>query len=186
MAPSDKLPTSSTSVSLPLVDITCKFAYECVKGKHSGDINDSNNHIQIKTDPNSYLNCRLSPGSQMIICRAQFLWANYSGDLSGVYDRVEDTLFSTKLLKNTLHNDPGTDSAISKATITLFKERTQNGTLVENGGRYLRLDLEFTGSPAHSAKIWGKRVDTSGDIQFSREEKQRLGIEGRKWRWESD
>lgn len=190
MASSEKLPrASSTLGSFPHVDITYKLAYECVKGNAPRSISDPNDYIHIKTDPNSYLNRRLSASSQMIICSAHFVWANYSGDLSGVYDKAEDTLFNAKLLKNTLRNDAGTGRAVSNVTITLFKERTQSGTLVDNGGRYVRLDVDFAGSAGHSAKIWGKRVtghDTLGAHQLSRDEKLRLGIEGKRWRWQSD
>ena len=71
----------------------------------------------------------------------------------------------------------------------LIKERTQDGNLVENGRRYVRLNLEFAGYPPHSAKVWGKRVTggvNGGSIELSREEKVRLGIEAKEWRWKAD
>ena len=53
---------------------------------------------------------------------------------------------------------------------------------MENEGRYLRVDMEFAGSPARSARVCGKMVtgdDVLGAVQLSREEELRLGIGGR-------
>lgn len=90
---------------------------------------------------------------------------------------------------DTLQKDAGVDTAIAETKISLFKERTQKGTQVENGGRYLRRDLVFAGSPTHSATIWGRREkgdDNSGAVQLRTEEKLRLAIEGKKWTWKQD
>ena len=106
----------------------------------------------------------------------------------GAYDIVEeDTLISARPIHEKSRKDPA-DRDISVLEITLIKECNQNGTLVNNGGRYVRLDVQFVGSPARSATIWGKRVSGeaySGAVQFSREEKWRLGIE-KQWMWKPD
>ena len=109
--------------------------------------------------------------------------------MSGAYDRAEDTLISSKLLLETVRRDAGADGEISDIKITLIKERNQNGALVQNGGRYVRLDMRFAGPQAYSAQIWGKRMtggNHSGIVRLSAEEKLRLGIEGKKWTWKSD
>lgn len=110
--------------------------------------------------------------------------------MSGVYDKAENIFTSTRLLEDTLRKDVGTDRAVANATITLFRKSAQLGTLVENGGRYLRVDMELAGSPARSAKVCGKMVAVTGDdvlgaVQLSREEELRLGIGGKKWTGQS-
>ena len=100
---------------------------------------------------------------------------------------VEDTLISAIPIHKQSRKDPA-DRDISVLGITLIKESNQDGTLVNNGGRYIRLDVQFVGSPARSATIWGKRVSGeafSGALQFTREEKWRLGIE-KQWTWKPD
>ena len=52
----------------------------------------------------------------------------------------------------------------------------------------MRVDVTFAGSPALSAKIWGKRVagnDLSGAVQLSKEEKLGLGIVGHDRTWKA-
>ena len=108
--------------------------------------------------------------------------------MTGAYDITgEDTLISAEPLHEKSQKDPA-DREISVLGITLIKECAQDGTLVNNGGRYVQLDIQFVGSPARSATIWGKRVSGlaySGAVRFSREEKWRLGIE-KQWMWKPD
>ena len=111
--------------------------------------------------------------------------------MTGAYDLVnEDTLISARPIHGESRKQP-TDRKIEILEITLIKERTQDGTLVDNGGRYIRLDIEFVGSLAPSTTLWGKRVSGKAlfeAVQFSMEEKLRLGIEchGQCWTWEPD
>lgn len=110
--------------------------------------------------------------------------------MSGAYDRVEeDTLISHRLLPETLRRYAGANATISAVKITLIKERTRNGTLVANGGRYVRLDVRFVEHTVRNAKIWGNRVTGElipGAVKFSREERLRLGIERHEWMWKAD
>ena len=178
----------STAVQPPVLDITYRLISQRIHGQPPGDCNNFNDHVRIKTDITSSLQARLPSDTQFIVCRVFFTWANYSGDMSGAYDKKEDTLISTKFLQETLRKDP-TDREISGIKIRLLKERTQDGTLVDNGGRYIRLDVQFAGTPARSAKIWGKKVmgeNMSGGLGLDMEEKLRLGIEGKQWRWKAD
>lgn len=148
-----------------------------------------NDHVRIKSDTTSYLNRRLPPSLQLLLCRVHFAWAGYSGEMSGAYDRAEDALITTKLLKDTLRQEAEADRTIAGIDITLIKERTRDGKLVEGGGSYVRLDVKFDGSPAGSVRVWGKRVagdDLSASVQLSRVERLRLGIEGKKWRWNAE
>lgn len=157
--------------------------------KRPEDSSDSYDHVRITYNSNSYLNARLPSDPDLFICCVHFSWTNYSGDMSGAYDMIEDTLISHKLLPETLRRYAGANKTISDAKITLFKERTRDGTLVVNGGRYIRLDVRFIGRSVPNAKIWGKRVTGGvipGAMQLSREERLRLGIEGYQWKWIPD
>lgn len=186
---SQQAPTSSTALQASLVDIKYRLIYQSVQGVPSRDVRGSTDYIHIKVDTASHLNARLPSNSNLLVCRIHFAWEKHSGDLSGAYDRAEDTLISSKLLQETMRRDAGADGEISDIGIALIKERTQNGALVNNGGRYVRLDVRFTGPPAYPARIWGKSLtgaNYSEIVRFSAEEKLRLGIEGKKWRWKSD
>ena len=189
MASSDpQCSASNTALPVP-PDITYRLVYQCVQGDAPEECSNSNDRIHIGVDSTSHLNPRIPSNSDFVVCRVHFSWANHSGDMSGAYDKREDTLISSRLLRETLQRDVGADRVVSGIEITLIKERTQDGKLVENGGRYVRVDVRFAGFPARSAKIWGKRVtggDHSGPVQFSREEILRLGIDGKKWRWQPD
>lgn len=182
-------PNSDAAPSGPLVDITYKLVYQCINGGVPRECDDSHDHIRITNDPTSFLNPSITSKTDFIIYRAYFVWAKYSGQISGAYNKAEDTLYSKKLLEETLQKGAGNDKTIAGTNITLFKERTQNGTIVQNGSRYVRVDVKFAGSPALSAKIWGKRVtgdDDVGAVRLSVEEKLRLGIVDKKWRWKAD
>ena len=187
MASSDE--QSRTPSTALHVDITYRLLYECIIGQDPNTCSNIHDHFQIEDDDTSYLKPLLPSNSEYIPCRVQFTWANYSGDLIGPYDRVQDTLFSLRLLQETLQSPTGADRAISDVKITFIKEYTKDGTLVENGGRYVRLNVHFTGFPTLSAKVWGKRVTGGvdpGTVQMSMEEKLRLGIEGSEWNWKAD
>lgn len=150
---------------------------------------DSYDHVRIAYNGNSYLNALFPPDTDLPICRVHFSWTNFSGDMIGAYERMEDTLISHILLRETLRRYAGANGEISEVKITLIKERSRNGTLVVNGGRYIRLDVQFAGNPVRNAKIWGKRVTNQynlGAVQLSAEERLRLKIEGNGWRWKPD
>ena len=64
-----------------------------------------------------------------------------------------------------------------------------DGMVVDNWGRYVRLDVHLFGSPARHATIWGKRVSGeaySGAMQLGWEGNLRLGIQAHQWRWKPD
>lgn len=190
MASSDPPPpTSSPAAQHPLADITYKLVYQRIKGEKLCECSNSTDHVRIKPGRASRLNPRLPSDSELTVYRAHFAWAKYSGEVRGYYDRVGDTFTGTESLGETFEKDAGAKRATAEIKITPFKERNKDWTLVENGGRYLRVDVKFAGSPAHSAKIWGKRVagnDVSGAVQLSKEEKVGLGIEGKKRTWNTD
>ena len=108
--------------------------------------------------------------------------------MTGTYDIVkEDTLISAIPIHEESRKDPA-DRDMSFLGITLIKECTRDGMLVDNGGRYVQLDVQFVGSPVCSATIWGKRVSgeaDSGAMQFSGVETTRLGIKN-SWTWKPD
>ena len=171
------------------MDITYKLVYQCIQGELSRECDDPHDHIRIRNDPTSFLNSSIAFKTDFVIYRAWFAWAKYSGQISGAYNKAEDTLYSNQLLKETLQKGAETDKVIAGTKITLIKERTQTETIVQNGGRYVRVDVKFAGSPALSAKIWGKRVtgdDIGGTVRLSMEEKLRLGIVGKQWTWKPD
>ena len=181
-------PPNQQSSTANRTNITYKLVSQLYQGAAPTDCSNGKDHILIETDPTSYLNSYLPPNAKKPICRVHFSWDDYSGDMSGAYDDVEDTLISTKLLPNTLRNN-GAGGTITDIKVRLFKERTQDGTVVDKGGRYVRMDVTFAGPPALSAKIWGKRVmdgDNLAAVQLSKEEKMRLGIEDKGWRWKAD
>ena len=186
---SQHAPTPSTALQASLVEIKYRLIYQSVQGVPPRDVSDSSDHIHIKVDTASHLNARLPFDSNLLVCRVHFVWGKHSGDITGVYHRAEDTLISSKLLHETMQRGAGADGEISDIKIALIKERTQNGALVNNGGRYVRLDVRFAGPPAYSAQVWGKSVtggNYSGVVRLSAEEMLRLGIEGKGWRWKSD
>ena len=187
MASSDE--QSRTPSTALHVDITYRLLYECILEQDPNTCTNINDHFHIGDDATSYLKPRLPSDSQYIPCRIHFTWANYSGELTGPYDRVEDTLFSIRLVQETLQSATGADRAISDVKTTFIKECTEDGTPVENGGRYVRLDVCFTGFPTLHAKVWGKRITGGvdpGTVQMSTEEKLRLGIQGEERNWKAD
>ncbi len=102
---------------------------------------------------------------------------------------ADHTLYSTKSLEGTLQKNLATDRAKGGIEIMLIKERAQNNASLVDWGRYVRGDVNFAGSPAHSANAWGKKLtgdDTVGAVSLIREEKLRLGIEWKQWMWKSD
>lgn len=100
--------------------------------------------------------------------------------MTGAYDEIEeDTLISAIPIREKTEKDPA-DRRISVLGITLIKECTQDETLMSNGAPYIQLVVQFDGAPARPATIWGKEVSYEphpGAVQFSSEEKFRLGIE---------
>lgn len=134
MASSDRPPpTSSPAAKHPLGDITYKFVYECIKGGNLCECSNSTDHVRVEADPISYLNPRLTSDSELIVCRAHFAWAKYSGEVRGYYNRVEDTFTKTEWDGDSFQKAAGADRAIAKIHITPFQERDQDWTLVENG-----------------------------------------------------
>ena len=110
--------------------------------------------------------------------------------MTGAYDILEeDTLISASAVHEKSQKDPD-DSGISALGITLIKESTQDGTLVDDGGRYVQLDVQFVGSSARPVTIWGKEVldeAYSGPVRFNEREKLRLGLGiEEQWTWEPD
>ena len=189
-----QFPNSGTALQPRPLDITYRLIHQCSPGEAPRDCSNSYNYIRFVPDTQSELGQRIHhflPDPQFIMCYIPFAWANYSGAMTGAYDIVkEDTLVYARPIHERSRKNPA-DRDIEVLDITLIKECTQDGTLVDNGGRYVRLDIKFVGSPARSATIWGKCVSGEaylGARQFSMEEKLRLGIEypGKYWTWDPD
>lgn len=189
--PGQAPPTAGQAPSAPDtsgdVDHTYKLLAQQIDGARPTQCSNPDDHISVRIETTSDLNP--DTYTNQVLCRAYCNWSGYRGDRSMMYFRREDTLCMGKLDELNLQTGHGIHGTVIDMDIVPYSSGTHfpGGKVVMDEGRYVRMNVTFAaaaGSPARSAKVWGKRVvgnEAWGPVTLSEEEILKYAKEGNAW-----